>query len=328
MKNIEKNIKENNYFPIYMLLGNQAYLKNKWRDKLINALVNPGDDMNYTRFKGEDIDANEIMSLAQTMPFFAEKRVIVVEESGFFKNAVKGYDDFADDLKAIPESTVMIFCESEADKRLKAYKAVTSVGYIASCDTPKSNLIATWILQEAKTLGRNIDKDTAAYLNEKIGNDMLLISNELDKLIAFTEGRASITLDDINEICTDQTEEKMFDFLDALTMRHRETALNLFYDLLELRVNEVYMVARISSQISNVLKLRSLMDEGVDYKRFAEITKLHPFVIKKSSSHAKNWTKGELLGCYNLAVDTDYKIKRGIMSPTEAVELLIVEITG
>ena len=104
MQQLLEDIKNRQFRQVYLLYGQEAYLKNQYRDKLKEALVQDGDTMNFTVFKGKNSNPGEIIDLAETMPFLAERRVILIEDSGFFK---KGGEQLADYLKE-PASTVCI----------------------------------------------------------------------------------------------------------------------------------------------------------------------------------------------------------------------------
>ncbi|MDE7207178.1 MAG: DNA polymerase III subunit delta, partial [Lachnospiraceae bacterium] len=87
MKRIAQDIKSGQFSNIYLLYGEEAYLRRQYRDNLRKALVPEEDTMNCTIYSGKDINVNEMIDMAGTMPFFAERRVIVVENSGLFKAA-------------------------------------------------------------------------------------------------------------------------------------------------------------------------------------------------------------------------------------------------
>ena len=87
MKTIDEDIKSRNFKQIYLLYGTEAYLKKQYKDKLKNAMAAPDDTMNFTRFEGKNINPKEVIDLAETLPFFADKRVILIEDSGFFKSS-------------------------------------------------------------------------------------------------------------------------------------------------------------------------------------------------------------------------------------------------
>ena len=99
MKGLQEDIKTGNFKKAYLLYGEEAYLRQQYKEKLIKAL-NPDDDtMNFTRFEGKGIEVKEMIDLCETMPFFASARTILVENSGFFKNKC---DELANYMKDLP----------------------------------------------------------------------------------------------------------------------------------------------------------------------------------------------------------------------------------
>ena len=96
VKNLQEDIKTGKFKNAYLLFGEEAYLKIQYKEKLIHAL-NPDDDtMNFTKYEGKGIEVREMIDLCETMPFFADHRVVLVENSGFFKNKC---DELADYMK-------------------------------------------------------------------------------------------------------------------------------------------------------------------------------------------------------------------------------------
>ena len=84
MRTIDEDIKTGQFKQIYLLYGNEAYLKKQYKDKLKKAMADAEDTMNFSAFEGKDINVKEVIDLAETLPFFAERRVILIENSGFF----------------------------------------------------------------------------------------------------------------------------------------------------------------------------------------------------------------------------------------------------
>ena len=113
MKSLNEDIKTGNFKPVYLLYGEEAYLKKQYRDRITKAIFPDGDTVNYAYYEGKGINPGELIDLAETMPFFAKRRLIVVENSGFFKNATP---DLADYIKTMPDTACFLFVENEADQ--------------------------------------------------------------------------------------------------------------------------------------------------------------------------------------------------------------------
>ena len=90
MKTIDEDIKSGQLKHVYLLFGDERYLLLQYRDKLINALTGREDTMNFTRFEGEETDSAEVVDLAEKLPFFSDKRLLLIENSSFFKDTLFG----------------------------------------------------------------------------------------------------------------------------------------------------------------------------------------------------------------------------------------------
>ena len=170
MKRIAQDIKSGQFSNIYLLYGEEAYLRRQYRDNLRKALVPEEDTMNCTIYSGKDINVNEMIDMAGTMPFFAERRVIVVENSGLLKAAAN--DRLLALLKDMPETSHLIFVEEEVDKRGKLYKAITANGYAALCEVQDEATLKKWIMGLLKKENKMITADALSLLLDKTGANM------------------------------------------------------------------------------------------------------------------------------------------------------------
>ena len=161
MKSLNEDIKTGQWKPVYLLCGEEAYLKKQYKDRITKAILPEGDTVNYAYYEGKGINPGELIDLAETMPFFAERRLIVVENSGFFKNASP---ELAEYIKTMPETACFLFVEQEVDKRGKLYKAVKSKGRITEMGRQDEKTLLYWLASQVKREGRQIKESTAKYL--------------------------------------------------------------------------------------------------------------------------------------------------------------------
>ena len=184
MKNLNADLKNGTFLQVYLLTGEEAYLKNRYKKRLRAALVGEDDLMNFTAYTGKGIDIRQVIETAETMPFFAERRLIQIEDSGFFKNACP---ELAEYLPTMPKETYMVFVEQEIDKRGKLYKAVKAQGRIVELGRQDARTLTTWVLGMIKKEGKNITQDALNLFLEKSGDDMENIANELEKLLCYVQ---------------------------------------------------------------------------------------------------------------------------------------------
>ena len=86
MQILNQDIKDGSFKKAYLLFGEEAFLKMSYKNRLKDA-VTAGDTMNFNHYEGKGMDINEIIGIADTMPFFAERRLVLIEDSGWFKRS-------------------------------------------------------------------------------------------------------------------------------------------------------------------------------------------------------------------------------------------------
>lgn len=324
MKRLNEDLKTRNFGHIYLLYGEEAYLKKHYKRRFQQAILPEGDTMNFSYFEGKDTNITEVIDIAQTMPFFSERRLIVLENTGFLKNACP---QLADYLKAVPESTYFLLIENEVDKRGRVYKAVKEHGHITELARQDADTLTKWILGLVKREGKKIAASTVRYFLEKEGTDMENLQNELEKLFSYTMERDSITAEDIDVVCTSQIKNKIFDMVDAVALKDQRRALQYYYDLLALKEPPMRILYLLTRQFRILLQTKELVAQGADKKQIAEKIKVPPFSVGKYQNQARMFYKEEIVCVLERAADMEEAVKTGRLSDTLSVELFIVEFS-
>ena len=284
MQTLNQDIKEKTFKRVYLLFGDEPFLVNSYKKRLREAIA--GDDtMNYNYFEGKGPDVKEIISLADTMPFFAEHRVILVEDSGFFKNAAPQLAEYLPDM---PETTCMVFVESEVDKRNKLYKKVKDNGYAAELKKQDVDQLMRWAAGILAKDGKKITRQVMEYFMERTGDDMENIRMELEKLICYTMGREVITKEDVEAVGTVHVTNRIFEMVTAIVAGNTRKAMDLYEDLLTLKEPPMRIMFLIAKQFNQLLQVKELAGKGAQKGEIASKVKVPPFC--SSSSLTDHWT--------------------------------------
>lgn len=322
MKSLNEDIKSGNFKQVYLLYGDEAYLKKQYKDKLTKAMLPEGDTMNYSYYEGKGIAVPELIDLAETMPFFAEHRLIVVENSGFFKNAAP---ELADYMKTLPDTVYFLFVETEVDKRGKMYKSVKEKGRIVELGRQDEKTLLYWIAGNMKREGKQIKESTARYLVSKTGTDMENLEKEMEKLFSYTLGQPEVTIQDVEDICTTQITNQIFEMVEAVAVKQQKKALDYYYDLLALKEPPMRILYLLSRQFKLLLEVKELMKKGQDKASIAKTAGLHPFVAGKYMQQCRTFETRELRAIMEDAADTEELVKTGRLGDVMSVELFIVK---
>lgn len=320
MKNIKEHIKTGDFSRVYLLCGSESYLKRFYRNKLRDAVLGDGDQMNSSYFQGKGTEEKEVIGISDTLPFFAERRVVVVEESGWFKNQ----SGLADYIPNIPESTVLIFVESEVDKRNRLYKAVAKCGTVSEMNTPEERELKVWVASNLKRAGKSITERTIEFLLERVGTDMENLENELEKLICYAYDRDVITTEDVRAVCSEQISGKIFQMMEAIGMKKQDRALQYYYDLLALRESPMSILFLTIRQFNLLMQAKELNRLHMDSKTIASKLGIPPFSVSKYLAQAKNFPSSVLREAVEYGTQLEEEIKTGRIQDRIAVELLIV----
>lgn len=325
MKRIIQDIKSEQFSNVYLLYGEEAYLRKQYRDKLKSALVAADDSMNFTAFAGKDINVNEVVDLAGTLPFFAERRVILIENSGWMKS---GNDRVVELIKELPDTTFMIFVEEEVDKRNKLFKAVGAKGYAASFEVQDEATLKKWIMGLLKKENKLITADALNLLLDRTGTDMEQIAKEVEKLICYKYYDEGITQKDVEELCTVRIQNKIFDMVEAVADKKQKQALDLYYDLLALKEAPMKILALIARQFNLLLQVREMKMKGYDEATIAQKTGLNPYFLKKKYlPQASRFKLEQLQKALQACVQADEDVKTGRVTDLLSVELIIVSLS-
>lgn len=324
MQTIANDIKTGSFHRVYLLYGEESYLKRSYKNQLKEALIRPNDTMNYHYFEGKGINPKSIIDLAETMPFLADFRFILIENSGFFKNSC---DELAAYIKDIPETCVFLFVENEIDRRGKLYKAVKQFGYPTELAKQPEKKLIVWLLSLLKKEGKKITEANLHLFLEKTGNDMELITKELEKLICYIYPREVITSEDIETICCEQTTGKIFDMITAISEKRQKKALELYYDLLLLKEPPMRILFLLTRQFHLLMQIKELSAAHCDFTTISKQTNLQTFLIGKYVNQAKHFSSTALRQAVQDCIETEEAVKTGKINDRLGVELLIISYT-
>lgn len=325
MQRILEDIKTGQFHNIYLLFGTESYLIKQYRDKLKEALIAGGNTMNYHYYEGKDINIPEIIDLAETLPFLAERRVIILENSELFK---KGGEELSEYFKNVCDSTFFIITDKEIDKRSKLYKQIGKSGLAVEFGTPDEKTLLRWVGSLLKKEGFRITESDVIYLLDKIGTDMGNIKSELDKLFCFCMGNDIITRADIDEICIRQVNNQIFDMINAVADKKQKVAMEYYYDLLALKEPPMKILSLVSRQFNLLMQVKELKAKGLDNRRIGERIGLPPFIATKYMTQCGKFKMSELRGAVEACVEADEAVKTGRMNDVMSVELLLIQFSS
>ena len=323
MKRIINDIQSGDFRPVYLLYGEERYLRRQYKEKLKNALCAPDDNMNVHHFDGKGVPVGEIIDLAETLPFLAQYRVIFIDNSGLFKS---GGEQLAEYIATQNESTIFIFTESEVDKRGKLFKAVSSAGCVVDFAIQDENTLKRWVAGIISKEGKKITESSVQLFLSKTGTDMENIQMELEKLLCYCLDKEVVEAQDIEEIVTTRVTNHIFDMVDAIAVRDTSKALQLYYDLITLKEPPMRILFLIARHCNILLQLKEMKAKGHAQADMAKAAGVPPFAVNKYLTQASRFKVSTLREAVAKCVDAEEAVKTGRMNDVMSVELLLVGV--
>lgn len=347
-KQLNIDIKTLSFKPFYLIWGDESYLRNYYKAELLKALLEGSDPVNLLSIRlearksskkpyedeaedGRDIssgfDWQSTLNFAQTLPFFGKRRIVLIEEGGFFK---RGYKEWKDYIEAPIETAIFVFVESAADKSSTFFSYLEKIGRTVRCETYNMPDLKKWVASRlGKTYKKVFKEAVIDYFLSKTGSDMSLIYNETEKLSAYVQDKEEITKKDVDAVCIKTEEGIVYKLTNAVSERNRKAAIDEYEALIFQDVKPNIIMTSIIRQIRNLLCISKMQrrHESTDEMEAALGIKGKEFLIKNYLRYIGNFSEGSLSKLLEYCILRDEDVKSGRLDVNAAVEMIIVYCT-
>lgn len=330
---LKRDLKENTFASLYLLYGEETYLKEKYLNALKKQVVDPTfADFNLQEFEGKTLSYEQLSEAIDSFPAMSEKKLIVVTDFDLFKPPAAFSDKLPELLADLPDYVCLVFyydlLTNKPDSRTKLYKQLSAFACFAEfCHLTDDDLIR-WIMKQAKTLNRSITADTAKNLIFHCGNDMTNLVGEIEKAAAHTTTN-SIEKKDILAVCSPVLDAVIFDLTDAITDGKFDRAIRLVENLLAQKNNEIVIFATILRHIQRVYAAKLCADAQADRRKLMEMVgSKSDFYVQKLQNAAKKMPLLWLRRTASQCARTDFALKSGAVSQQKLIELSLLQMAN
>lgn len=284
---------------VYLLYGDDALAI----EDAIHSLLDQFPDsttaeMNLTRFDGAAMNLGQLEEVAQSAPFLADRRLVIVENAAKLSSHQADADGLFQLLSSLPATTALILVDAgdfNKDQSGDRYRKRSPLHHWVRDNPetsferffrlPQGNAFVTWLRQECQSLGAEIELPAAQLLAEYVADDSYLARSELQKLISFVDSERPIRAEDVEQLTPLYGQADIFEMVDALGTRQVDLALRLLQQLLQSH-DARYAFAMVVRQARLLILARAALDAGQDPS--ASLS-LHPYVARKVGEQARNF---------------------------------------
>lgn len=327
---------------VFLLAGEEHYyIDRAWKEILRRLFPEQKDPKDAVQILPGDIDPDDLVGLLETMPFFAEKNVLLVRNAALFRarhgdSAEKkpaGKDKKTERLIEVlndmpPFSYVVFVSPDKPDKRRRIYKAVEASGMVLEAEAVKAWNIQEWLQDKLRAMHRTMDRDAYLYFHGAVGMmqqiSLEFLDQEFDKLALFTAER-QITRRDLVRVFAGLPEVSVFALMDAISERDGRKALMLLRRQLEDGTYFTVILALLTRHVRQLWQAAVLQAKGIRGKALAKPLELNPFIAEKLGRAASGFKEETLKQSMLELADADYQMKTG-QAGSEMLEHVVIRL--
>lgn len=333
---LEKDIKNNNIKNSYIFCGPDEELIKEGIEKLVNPYIDENlKDLNFIKFDGVQCEFDEIVNACETLPFMAEKKVVIVYRCPFLKEKLDAsnksfYNNMKEYLKDMPSHTILVLYHVLGEKRdtLKKNKnimALDKITTIVQVDKLKRDGFYKRVDNIFKINKKNINKVELRYFCEKIPMNLEIAQKEVSKLVDYTFGR-EITRKDIDVLIPNKSEDDVFDLVDLVSQKKIERALDILNELLFKADQHMLIITSIQNQFKRLYDMKIGLASGKKMNDFVYEYRIPQFVVEKLVAQSNKFSLKQLEKILRLCIEVDKNLKSGLGDKKSELELFLIKI--
>lgn len=334
-KTLKSALESGSVLPVYLIAGDDTYLKKQALDRIIKATVEDSDEMNLIKFDSE-VNFQTVYDELNGFPIMADKKCVVLSEYEI-DDAPKAELEKLIELASEPYDTsvfVIYFGAYEVDfkKPSNAFKQLMSAvessgGAVVRINCKSADELARWLVSSAKKNGLALSLKNANYLIERCTLDINVLSSELIKLSSFLK-EGEITREIIDKVCVKSAEASIYDMADMIIAGNTSGAMQLLDELFYLNVQSMPIFVNIALAYVNMYRAMSAKPHRKDLEELGEEFSLgaRKFLLKKASYNLKNFNAEKLKLSFDALINAEKELKSYSGNDRIILEKLIVRL--
>ncbi|HZP64586.1 MAG TPA: DNA polymerase III subunit delta [Terriglobales bacterium] len=336
----------------YVFVGDEVFFRKRCRDAILEHLV-PADLRDFSLFEYDlaETDLAEVLDRARTPSLMAPFQVFFIRGvknlfgRGSNEEKLAAIEDYckdpnpdavlifvADHISIPADARRMELTDKERYQRIREtmgeYCTMIELARVEEGEAVR------WVDEYCATRSVKIDADAARELVDSLGGDMMMVSNELEKLMLYVGEKKRITLGDVETMVLGAKQRSLFELTDAISAKDRVRALEMLEAILttgdgdEAAIGHLYMLAKTFRQMLVILE-RNVRDQRMLWAALWQGFRVPPFAADDIIRQARRYkSKRELTRAIRLVAKTDLALRSNPPNKRLILEKLIFDLTA
>ncbi|MDF9295460.1 DNA polymerase III subunit delta [Geobacillus stearothermophilus] len=326
------NMEKRRFSPLYLLYGSEPFLLTETYDRLVKAALSEEErEWNLAVYDCEETPVQAALEEAETVPFFGERRVILVKNPYFFtaekdKEIEHDLAKLETYFRAPAPFSIVVFLApyDKLDERKRITKLAKEQCEVVAAAPLQEAELRAWVRRRLESQGASVTEEAIELLLQRAGTRLSALANEIDKLALFAGPGGVVDEAAVEQLVARTPEENVFALVEQVARRDIPGALQTFYDLLEHNEEPIKILALLASHFRLLAQVKWLAQTGYGQTQIASALNVHPFRVKLALAQAARFSDAELTEAITELAAADYDVKSGAMDRRLAVELLLM----
>lgn len=314
---LKKQIKSGELSNVYMIYGEETYLKEYYVNKLRESVVDPAfADFNFHQYDGKSASINDILQDADMIPMMAERSFVLVHDYPLDKSS-SDVDEIKEFFKDIPDTCVLVFWFDSIDVDLKKSsrwktieKEFAKAGSSVNLEKRTEGDLVKLIVSSAKKRGCTIDTSVARYLISVVGSDIKTIFNELEKICSFV-GEGEITRENVDTMAVKCLQARVYDLSKFILRGDSDNAYSIINTLFAQKEEPISILSVISSCYIDMYRAKCLKSAN---RSESELTSLPAYkgrewLVRNAVRDSQSLSMSALREAIDILSNTDELLK-------------------
>ncbi|MFC4778560.1 DNA polymerase III subunit delta [Paenibacillus sp. GCM10023252] len=335
-KQAAEAIKKGQMKPAYVVYGKDRYRIRQFAEGLASSLFSADEqELGVVKFDTAETPIEEAALEAETLPFFVERKLIIVRDSMVLAAGGKEggkvqhtAERMLDYIQNPLDSTVLLFVvhAEKLDERRKIVKYLKDRDCLIAFQEMDASQLKQWVIRRSAEQNRTLLVDAADLLLARVGTNMGQLALEVDKLCLHAGQGGTITVQAASDLIASTVEEDVFALVDAIAMLQIDRALRMYRELLVRKEEPIKIAALIARQLRIMLQIKELEQHRYSPQQMAGQLGLHPYAVKLAAEKSRKFTPAKLGAHLADIADLDYRMKTGKVDKTLGLELYLLAL--
>ncbi len=331
IKDLDRQIKGKALGNLYFFYGEEQFLMENKVKAMKKALLD-GDlaELNFAVIDEKKQALSRLEEELMSVPVMADKKMVVVKNSGLFGNAkLNDYKTLCELLGDVPEYLCLVFCEKEFDKKKEKNLApIQQNGAIVKFDLLSPVQLERWLDKMFEDKGKSILPRDIGTMVKLCGQGMATLYNEANKLIAFVGEREKITAEDVEAVVSKSADARLFDVIDNIAQGRSQGVFDELAALNASGESPSAILSLLSGRMGELLMVKQLGYDNLSSDKISAYfePKRPIFVVSKLAEQAKRFSEEYLAKMTLLGPEYTAAVRSGKLDKWVAVEMYAAEL--